>query len=99
MEIVSQKELLTMTTELAIELTQRAVMVTLLLGLPSLAAALIVGLLMSLGQAVTQLQDQTLSFVPKLIALGVVLLYTLPWTLHLLAEYAIEVIQEIPTRL
>ncbi len=88
-----------MNTELAIEMCQRAVMVSLLLGLPALGAALIVGLIISLGQAVTQLQDQTLSFVPKVVAMVAVTLLTLPWTLHLLAEYATEVIQNIPRNL
>jgi flagellar biosynthesis protein FliQ len=88
-----------MTPDSAIELVQRAVLMSLLLGLPALAAALVMGLLISLGQAVTQLQDQTLSFVPKVVAMLVVLLYTLPWTLQLLADYATEVIQGIPQML
>ena len=85
-----------MTPDTAIELTQRAILMSLLLGLPALAAALVMGLLISIGQAVTQLQDQTLSFVPKVIAMLAVLLYTLPWTLQLLSEYATEVIRGIP---
>jgi flagellar biosynthesis protein FliQ len=85
-----------MTPDTAIELTQRAILMSLLLGLPALAAALVMGLFISIGQAVTQLQDQTLSFVPKVIAMLAVLLYTLPWTLQLLSEYATEVIRGIP---
>lgn len=88
-----------MTPDLAIELTRQAVMTAFLLSLPVLAAAMLMGMLISVGQAVTQLQDQTLSFVPKLIAMVLVLLYTLPWTLHLLMEYAADVFQAIPTNL
>ncbi len=88
-----------MTTDSAIEMIQRAVLMSLLLGAPALAAALLAGLLISIGQAVTQLQDQTLSFVPKMVAMVAVLLYTLPWTLHLLAEYATALIQDIPLHL
>lgn len=88
-----------MSTDLAIEMVQRAVLITLLLGLPAMGAALLMGLLTSVGQAVTQLQDQTLSFVPKLVTMLAVVLYTLPWTLHLLAEYATEIIQDVPKHL
>ncbi|MDX1970117.1 MAG: flagellar biosynthetic protein FliQ [Planctomycetaceae bacterium] len=88
-----------MSTDSAIEMIQRAVLMSLLLGAPALAAALLAGLLISIGQAVTQLQDQTLSFVPKMVAMVSVLLFTLPWTLHLLAEYATELIQDIPLHL
>lgn len=88
-----------MSTDSAIEMIQRAVLMSLLLGAPALAAALLAGLLISIGQAVTQLQDQTLSFVPKMVAMVAVLLFTLPWTLHLLAEYATELIQDIPLHL
>lgn len=88
-----------MTPDLAIEQCQRAVLVALLLGAPALAAALLMGLLISIGQAVTQLQDQTLSFVPKVVAMLAVLLFTLPWTMHLLAEYATEVFRNVPNHL
>lgn len=88
-----------MTPDVAIELTRQAVTMAFLLSVPVLAAAMLMGLLISIGQAVTQLQDQTLSFVPKLIAMTLVLLYTLPWTLHLLMEYATDVFHAIPTHL
>ncbi len=88
-----------MSPDAAIELVRQAVVMAFMLSVPVLAAALLMGLLISVGQAVTQLQDQTLSFVPKMIAMTLVLLYTLPWTLHLLMEYATDVIQSIPTHL
>lgn len=74
-------------------------MISLLLGAPALLAALLMGLIVSIGQAVTQLQDQTLSFVPKVVVMLGVLLYTLPWTLSLLVEYASEIIRGIPQHL
>lgn len=88
-----------MTPDAAIELIRHAVTMSFMLSLPVLASALIMGLLISIGQAVTQLQDQTLSFVPKMIAMTLVLLYTLPWTLHLLMEYATDVFHAVPTHL
>lgn len=88
-----------MTIDLAIELAQQAMGAAFLLCLPALSAALFVGLLVSVGQAVTQLQDQTLSFLPKLAAMVLVMLYTLPWTLHWLIEYATSLIRNIPSTL
>lgn len=88
-----------MSPDAAIELVRQAVIMAFMLSTPVLVAALLMGLLISIGQAVTQLQDQTLSFVPKMIAMTLVLLYTLPWTLHLLMEYATDVFQSIPTHL
>ncbi|MDZ4684258.1 MAG: flagellar biosynthesis protein FliQ [Planctomycetaceae bacterium] len=85
-----------MSVDHAAELCQQAVITALLLGLPVMAAALIVGLITSIGQAVTQLQDQTLGFVPKIIAMLAMLLFTLPWTLHALVEYATNVFENIP---
>lgn len=85
-----------MTVDHAAELCQQAVFTALLLALPVMAAALVMGLLTSIGQAVTQLQDQTLGFVPKILAMMAVLLLTLPWTLHALVEYATAVFQNIP---
>lgn len=85
-----------MTVAYAAELCQQAVITALLVALPVMAAALVMGLITSIGQAVTQLQDQTLGFVPKIIAMLVVLLFTLPWTLHALVEYATTVFQGIP---
>lgn len=88
-----------MTADAAIEMCRQAVMVTLLLSAPVMAAALVVGLVISIGQAVTQLQDQTMTFVPKLVAMVLVLLYTLPWTLHVLVEYAGDLFRNIPSTL
>lgn len=88
-----------MTPDSAVELCRQAVVLAFVLSLPVMAAALIVGLLVSIAQAVTQLQDQTLAFVPKLIAMTAVLLYTLPWTLHLLMEYASDVFQNVTANL
>ncbi len=66
---------------------------------PALLTAIVVGLIVSLLQAVTQLQDQTLSFVPKIIAMMVVMLYTLPWVLNEIVEYSQDLFQEIPLSL
>ncbi|HTN01031.1 flagellar biosynthesis protein FliQ [Planctellipticum variicoloris] len=85
-----------MTIDSAVELCRNAVMLTLAIGLPVMVSAMAVGLLISIVQAVTQLQEQTLSFVPKLVTMVLVLLYTLPWALSLLVEYTTHLYRGIP---
>lgn len=67
-----------MTANDAVEITRAALLVVLTIAGPLLATALIVGVVIALLQALTQVQEQTLTFVPKLIAMGVVLLASLP---------------------
>ncbi len=86
-----------MTPALALDLVHHAVMLTLLVAAPLLLTALGVGVLVSLVQAVTQLQEQTLTFIPKLVALAVVFLITLPWTLNRLIEYLAGILRTLPT--
>jgi flagellar biosynthetic protein FliQ len=88
-----------MTVDQAAELTRNAVALVLLLGAPIMLMAILVGLAISILQAVTQLQDQTLSFVPKIIAMALAGLVLLPWMLHRTVEYATEIFNNIPSRL
>lgn len=67
-----------MTATDAIEITRAALLVVLTIAGPLLATALIIGVAIALLQALTQVQEQTLTFVPKLVAMGVVLLASLP---------------------
>ena len=62
-----------MSDAIIVDLARRAMMMAMLLGAPMLLTALVLGLIISLIQAVTQVQEQTLSFVPKLVAVGLVL--------------------------
>ena len=77
-----------MTVDQAAELSRTAVLLTLMLGAPVMMVAVAVGLLVSILQAVTQLQDQTLSFVPKILAMMLTLLYVLPWIMSRLTVMA-----------
>lgn len=88
-----------MTADQALDLGRTAIMMTLLVGAPVLIVAVAVGLLVSILQAVTQLQDQTLSFVPKIIAMFLTLLYVLPWTLLQMTQYATSLVNDIPSTL
>jgi flagellar biosynthesis protein FliQ len=86
-----------MTGDQAIEMTRSAVGLTLMMGAPIMLIAVIVGLTISILQAVTQLQDQTLSFVPKIIAMALAGLYVFPWMLHQMVDYAASVFTNIPS--
>jgi flagellar biosynthetic protein FliQ len=88
-----------MTPEQAVELTRSAVALTLMLGAPIMLIAVIVGLTISILQAVTQLQDQTLSFVPKIIAMALAGLYVFPWMLHRMVEFAANVFSNVPSQM
>ena len=71
----------------AINLTQQAMFTALLLGAPILLAGVLVGLLIGLAQALTQIQDQTVAFVPKIVAMVASAILLMPWIGHRLMEY------------
>jgi flagellar biosynthetic protein FliQ len=81
---------------LVTDLARHALMVALLVAAPMLVVALVVGVLVSVVQTLTQIQEQTLSFVPKLIGVAVVFLVALPWILQLLVQYTIELFRGLP---
>ena len=83
----------------AIDLGREAMMITLLISAPVLIAGMVVGLLIGLMQALTQVQEQTVAFVPKIIAMVAVLAITLPWIVERVVEYSHELIVQIPLRL
>ena len=85
-----------MTTDTALELCRSAVLLALLLSGPLLLVAVAVGLTMGLLQALTQVQDPSLTFVPRLFALAFVVVLLLPWGLSLLTDYAGDLIRNIP---
>jgi flagellar biosynthetic protein FliQ len=82
---------------LVVDLARNAVMLALLICAPMLIVALLVGLVVSILQAVTQIQEQTLAFVPKLVAVSAVFLIALPWILQLLVKYTTELFRSLPT--
>jgi flagellar biosynthesis protein FliQ len=86
-----------MSHALVIDLARNAVLLALLLAGPLLLVALGVGLVVSVIQAVTQIQEQTLSFVPKLFAVAAAFLLALPWMLQLLIKYTTELFRSFPT--
>jgi flagellar biosynthetic protein FliQ len=79
-----------MSPSVSIDLLHRAVLLCLLAAAPLLLTALVIGVLISMVQAVTQIQEQTLTFIPKLIGVALVLMLSLPWMLRLLVQYVVE---------
>ncbi len=77
-------------------LAQQALQVTLLVSAPPLAAALVAGLLVSIFQAATQINEMSLSFIPKLIAIFVVLAVAGPWMLEIFLDYVQGLFTGIP---
>ena len=86
-----------MSHALIVDLARNAIMLALLIAGPMLIVALLVGLVVSVLQAVTQIQEQTLAFVPKLVGVSVVFLLALPWLLQLLVKYTTELFRSLPS--
>ena len=85
-----------MTPEFVVELLKSTLLQAIALSAPLLLAALVVGLAVSLFQAVTSIHEQTLSFVPKALAVVGLSILLLPWMLRTTVEFATQVISKIP---
>jgi flagellar biosynthetic protein FliQ len=85
-----------MDSDSVVSLSTEALKVALELALPLLLVGLVVGLLVSVFQAVTQIQEQTLSFIPKVLAVAAVLVVGGPWMLGTLLAYTAELWASIP---
>lgn len=82
-----------------IDLGRKTLMMVLILSGPMLALSLIVGLVVSIFQAATQISEMTLTFIPKLVAMGLALLVFLPWMLQLFKGFFVELLEMIPSML
>ncbi len=85
-----------MSPEAVMELGRQAVEMTLLVSAPMLLAALAIGLIVSVFQAATQINEQTLSFIPKLVGMFLVLLLAGPWMLEIMVDYMRRLYESIP---
>ncbi len=85
-----------MTPEFATELIKMTLLQAVALAGPLLGVAMVIGLAVSLFQAVTSIHEQTLSFVPKALAVAALGIILLPWLLRTLVEFTIQVISRIP---
>jgi flagellar biosynthetic protein FliQ len=85
-----------MSHQLVIALSRDAILTALMLAAPLLLIALGVGLVISIIQSVTQIQEQTLAFVPKLVLVGGTFIVGLPWLLQILIKFTVTLIRGIP---
>jgi flagellar biosynthesis protein FliQ len=88
-----------MTDTQVVQLGVQAFEISMKLGAPILLTALILGFGISLFQSVTQIQEATLSFVPKAVGVGVALLFSGNWMLHQMTTYTTNLFEQIPTLL
>jgi len=86
-----------MTPDTVIAIIRQALEVAMLAAGPMLLASLLTGLLVSVFQAATQINEMTLSFIPKILVMFIVLVITGPWALQLLVDYITRLIGSIPT--
>jgi flagellar biosynthetic protein FliQ len=85
-----------MTPEFIVEFATQAITLTIFLSMPMLGVGLIVGLMVSVFQAVTQIQEMTLTFVPKIIAVFLSLLFAAPWMLGKITVFTTRIFENIP---
>ena len=80
-----------------IDIMQEGLRAGLFIALPPLLMALIVGLCVSIFQAVTSIQEQTLVFIPKILAASVALVFFMPWMVQMITDYATRVLELVAT--
>lgn len=85
-----------MTEQTVIDLAGKAIMVAMQVAAPALITTLVVGLGVSIIQAATQINEQTLTFIPKIILLSVVLAIAGPWIIQTMMNFTVEIISSIP---
>ena len=88
-----------MTDTTILELAMRTMMVALKLSAPILLTSLVIGFTVSLFQSMTQIQEFTLAFVPKLIGVGIALLVSGNWMLHTLITFTVDLFEGLPAML
>ncbi len=88
-----------MTPEFVISFGREAIELTLLISMPMLGVGLVVGLFVSIIQAATQIQEMTLSFIPKIVSIFAALLFAFPWMLDKMVTYTRDIFLNLPTYL
>ena len=85
-----------MTPQMVVSIGREALMLTLMVAGPLLLFGLVVGLAISIFQAVTQIQEMTLTFIPKILAMALALLVFLPWMINMLTDFPSHMFSLIP---
>lgn len=84
-----------MTEDLVLKLAQEAMKTTALVAAPILVSTLVIGLIVSIFQALTQINESSLSFIPKMIVVGIVLVLAGPWMMDLMSNYTTQLFENI----
>ncbi len=85
-----------MTPELVVSLAKEGIMLTLIISAPMLLLGLVVGLAISVFQAVTSISEMTLTFIPKIVAVFMGMLFFAPWMMEKITSYTIKLINNLP---
>ena len=85
-----------MDADFVINIARQAMLIAILVSAPMLGFGLLVGLIVSIFQAVTQINEMTMTFVPKIIAVAAAFAIFLPWILRLLVDFTVQLIQMFP---
>ncbi|SHK34116.1 flagellar biosynthetic protein FliQ [Selenomonas ruminantium] len=85
-----------MSGDLVVQLGQEALFIVMIVAAPMLGLGLVVGLMVSVFQATTSIQEQTLAFIPKIIAVFVAILIFGPWMLRIMTEYLTNILVNLP---
>jgi flagellar biosynthetic protein FliQ len=85
-----------MTPEFVINIGRQAIETTLMVAAPMLIAALVIGLIISIFQAATQINEQTMTFIPKIVGVFVTLLIFAPWILQKVSAFIIMIFDQLP---
>jgi len=85
-----------MTQDFVVQVMYQGIILILLLSLPAVGVGLLVGFIISLFQAVTQIQEQTLTFVPKVVAVLLMIAFTSPWIISLILDFTVSLWSGIP---
>ena len=85
-----------MTPDDAVQIAREAMTITLLLASPMLGFGLLVGLVVSIFQAVTQINEMTLTFIPKILAVAAALAMFMPWIIRTLVDYTVSLLNMLP---
>ena len=86
-----------MSSDLVVQMAREALFMVMLVSAPMLGLGMLVGILVSVFQATTQIQEQTLAFIPKIVAVFVAILIFGPWMLRLLTDYIRELFVNLPS--
>lgn len=86
-----------MTPEMVVSIGRDAVMTMLLVSAPMLLSGLLIGLIISILQAITQVHEMTLTFIPKIVVVAISLIIFLPWIMNVVTEFTVRLFGIIPT--